>query len=164
MKNFDWTSYTKRIAIKSTLSNMYDAWTKGSELERWFLKKVVFYKPDNSLYEPDKNVVENIQYTWYWYLYNEPMKGRITNVNGKDYIQFTFEGDCLVDVNLEEVDGYVVVTLKHHNIPLDDNSKQYVRLGCSNGWTFYLTNLKSVFEGGIDLRNKNETFPPMINN
>ncbi len=164
MENFNWTSYTKRIAIKSTLSNIYDAWTKGSELERWFLKKVDFYKPDNSLYEQDKNVVENIQYTWYWYLYNEPMKGKITNVNGKDYIQFTFEGDCLVDVNLEEVDGYVVVTLRHHNIPLDDNSKQYVRLGCSNGWTFYLTNLKSIFEGGIDLRNKNEKFPPMINN
>ncbi|AXP81626.1 hypothetical protein CJ739_2553 [Mariniflexile rhizosphaerae] len=164
MKNFNWTSYTKRIAVKSTLSNIYDAWTKGSELERWFLKKVVFYKPDNSLYEPDKNVVENIQYTWYWYLYDEPMKGKITNVNGKNYIQFTFEGDCLVDVNLEEVDGYIVVTLKHHNIPLDDNSKQYVRLGCSNGWTFYLANLKSIFEGGIDLRNKNEKFPPMINN
>lgn len=164
MKNFNWTSYTKRIAVKSTLSNIYDAWTKGSELERWFLKKVDFYKPDHSLYEPDKNVVENIQYTWYWYLYDEPMKGKITNVNGKNYIQFTFEGDCLVDVNLEEVDGYVVVTLKHHNIPLDDNSKQYVRLGCSNGWTFYLANLKSIFEGGIDLRNKNETFPPMINN
>jgi hypothetical protein len=164
MKNFDWTSYTKRIAIESTLSNIYDAWTKGSELERWFLKKVDFYKSDNSLYEPDKNVIENIKYTWYWYLYNEPMKGKITNANGKDYIQFTFEGDCLVDVNLEEVDGYIVVTLKHHNIPLDDNSKQYVRLGCSNGWTFYLTNLKSIFEGGIDLRNKNEKFPPMINN
>lgn len=164
MKNFNWTSYTKRIAIKSTLSNMYDAWTKGSELERWFLKKVDFYKPDNSLYEPGENVVENIQYSWYWYLYDEPMKGKITNANGKNYIQFTFEGDCLVDVNLEEVDGYVVVTLKHHNIPLDDNSKQYVRLGCSNGWTFYLANLKSIFEGGIDLRNKNEKFPPMINN
>lgn len=164
MKNFNWTSYTKRIAVKSTLSNIYDAWTKGSELERWFLKKVVFYKPDHSLYEPDKNVVENIQYIWYWYLYDEPMKGKITNVNGKNYIQFTFEGDCLVDVNLEEVDGYIVVTLRHHNIPLDDNSKQYVRLGCSNGWTFYLANLKSIFEGGIDLRNKNEKFPPMINN
>ncbi|MFI0431249.1 SRPBCC domain-containing protein [Mariniflexile sp. HMF6888] len=164
MENFDWTSYTMRIAIKSALSNIYDAWTKGSELERWFLKKVDFYKPDNSLYEPDKNVVENIQYTWYWYLYNEPMKGKITNANDKNYIQFTFEGDCLVDVNLEEVDGYVIVTLKHHNILLDDNSKQYVRLGCSNGWTFYLANLKSIYEGGIDLRNKNEKFSPMINN
>tara|TARA_R110002020_G_scaffold47905_3_gene136843 strand:- start:2064 stop:2558 length:495 start_codon:yes stop_codon:yes gene_type:complete len=164
MENFDWTSYTKRIAIKSDLSTVYDAWTKANELERWFLKKVEFQKADNSLFERDGNVTENIRYTWYWYLYKEPMKGAITKVNGKDFIQFTFEGNCLVDVNLEEMDGYVMVTLRHHNIPLDDRSKQYVRLGCTNGWTFYLTNLKSILEGGLDLRNKNEKFPPLINN
>ena len=43
MENFDWTSFTKRIAIKSTLSEIYNAWTKASELEKWFLKKVDFY-------------------------------------------------------------------------------------------------------------------------
>jgi hypothetical protein len=26
---------------------------------------------------------------------------------------------------------------------------------CQLGWTFYLANLKSVIEGGVDLRNKN---------
>ncbi|MEQ8477888.1 SRPBCC domain-containing protein [Fulvivirga sp.] len=164
MENFDWTSFTKRIAIKSTLSEMYDAWTKGSELEKWFLKKVKFLEADNSLYDQDKNVKENAQYSWYWYLYNEPMKGKITKANGKDYIQFTFEGECLVDVNLEEVNDYIVITLKHHNIPLDDHSKKYVRLGCTNGWTFYLANLKSIYEGGVDLRNKDEKLPPMVNN
>lgn len=84
MENFDWTSFTKRIAIRSSLSQIYDAWTKASELEKWFLKTV--------------------------------------------------------------------------------SSKQYVCLGCSNGWTFYLTNLKSVYEGGLDLRNKDEKLSAMINN
>ncbi|MHA7058833.1 SRPBCC family protein [Aquimarina sp. M1] len=164
MENFDWTSYTKKIAIKSTLPEIYNAWTKGSELEKWFLKKVEFKKATHCIYDKDENVVENTLYTWYWYLYSEPMKGKITKVNGTDYIQFTFEGECLVDVNLETDNDYTIVTLKHHNIPLDNKSKQYVRLGCTNGWTFYLTNLKSIYEGGIDLRNKNENSLPMINN
>jgi len=164
MENFDWTSFTKRIAVKSSLSEIYDAWTKASELEKWFLEKVNFYNSDKTLFERNVNVFENLHYEWYWYLYDQPMKGMITSVNGKDFIQFTFEGECLVDVNLEEIDGYIVITLRHHNIPLDDNSKQYVRLGCSNGWSFYLTNLKSVYEGGLDLRNKDEKFSPMINN
>ncbi|MFT2008108.1 SRPBCC family protein [Pontibacter sp. 13R65] len=164
MENFDWTSFTKRIAVKSSLSQIYDAWTKASELEKWFLKKVNFYHSDETSIEYNANVLENTHYEWLWYLYDEPMKGRFTSVNGKDYIQFTFEGECLVDVNLEEIDDYVLVTLRHHNIPLDNNSKQYVRLGCSNGWSFYLTNLKSVYEGGLDLRNKDDKFPPMVNN
>jgi hypothetical protein len=164
MENFDWTSFTKRIAVKATLPEIYNAWTKASELEKWFLKKVDFYNLDKTSFEQNANVVENIHYVWYWYLYEEPMEGMITSVNGKDFIQFTFEGECLVDVRLEEIDEYVIVTLRHHNIPLDNNSKQYVRLGCSNGWTFYLTNLKSIYEGGLDLRNKDEKLTPMINN
>ena len=164
MENFDWTSFTKRIAVKSTLSEMYDAWTKASELEKWFLKKVKFYDSDKTPFKQNANVVEGIHYMWFWYLYDEPMKGKITSVNGKDFIQFTFEGECLVDVTLEEIDEYVIVTLWHHNIPVDNNSKQYVRLGCSNGWSFYLTNLKSIYEGGLDLRNKDEKLSAMINN
>lgn len=164
MENFDWTSFTKRIAVKSTLSEIYNAWTKASELEKWFLKKVDFYNLDKTSFEHNATVVENIHYVWYWYSYDEPMEGTIMSVNGKDFIQFTFEGECLVDVRLEDIDEYVIVTLRHHNIPLDNNSKQYVRLGCSNGWTFYLTNLKSIYEGGLDLRNKDEKLPPMINN
>ncbi|WP_057937554.1 SRPBCC family protein [Algoriphagus resistens] len=164
MKNFDWTSFTKRIAVKASLAEIYDAWTKAEELEKWFLKQVDFYSLENTSFDRKANVAKDISYAWYWYLYDEPMKGRITSVNGRDFIQFTFEGECLVDVNLEELNGYVIVTLRHHNIPLDDNSKQYVRLGCSNGWAFYLTNLKSVFEGGLDLRNKDEALPAMINN
>ncbi|MBN3581970.1 SRPBCC domain-containing protein [Algoriphagus aestuarii] len=164
MENFNWTSYTKRIAVKASLPEIYDAWTRADELERWFLKKVYFYNNDKSLFKQQANVTKDIAYEWYWFLYDEPMKGKITSVNGKDFIQFTFEGECLVDVNLEVLDEYVIVTLRHNNIPLDDNSKQYVRLGCSNGWTFYLTNLKSIYEGGLDLRNKDEKLPTMINN
>ncbi|RZK15239.1 MAG: SRPBCC domain-containing protein, partial [Pedobacter sp.] len=54
--------------------------------------------------------------------------------------------------------------LTQKNIPTDENSKRNIRLGCHNGWSFYLINLKSVFEGGLDLRNKDNRFKPMLNN
>jgi hypothetical protein len=107
------------------------------------------------------NAVAGNSYGWFWYLYEDAMKGRITAANGKDFLQFTFEGECLVDM---EDHGYTVVDLTHHNIPTDDNSKKNIRLGCSNGWAFYLVNLKSVYEAGIDLRNKDANLSPMINN
>ena len=163
MKDFDWTSFTKRIAIRSTLNKMYDAWTKADVLESWFLKKVTFIR-DGQPIDPEASVVSNDEYKWVWYLYDDEMAGEIKQANGKDFIQFSFEGSSLVDVNLEQVDDYVVVTLRHYNIPTDDQSKQFVRLGCTNGWTFYLINLKSVFEGQFDLRNKDIKLGPMINN
>ena len=163
MKDFDWTSFTKRIAIKASNKEIYDAWTKTAELEKWFLEKATFYNSDKPL-DPNTNVAAGSVYEWIWYLYEDPMKGKVIQANGKDFLQFTFEGECLVDIKLSEDQGYTIVELKHHNIPTDENSKKFIRLGCSHGWLFYLVNLKSIYEGGIDLRNKDERLPPMINN
>lgn len=164
MDNFDWTSFTKRIAIKSSLSEIYEAWTVAANLEKWFLERVVFHDVGGKLLENTKPVKSGIRYDWYWYLDATPMQGEILSANGKDFIQFTFEGSSLVDVKLSTLDEYVIVELRHHNIPQDDNSKQHIRLGCSSGWAFYMHNLKSVYEGGIDLRNKDAKLGVMINN
>lgn len=164
MENFDWTSFTKRIAIKSSLSEIYEAWTKAANLERWFLERVVFQDFEGTQLEHTEPVKSSTRYDWYWYLDATPMHGEILNANGKDFLQFTFEGVSLVDVKLSSLDEYVIVELRHHHIPQDDQSKQHIRLGCSNGWAFYLHNLKSVYEGGIDLRNKDPKLGVMINN
>ncbi|WP_431244661.1 SRPBCC family protein [Flavobacterium sp. P21] len=126
--------------------------------------KSFFFNDNQEPIGKDQNVSEGFTYDWLWHLYNDSMLGKITTANGKDYLQFTFEGNCLVDIKLSETNDYTIVELRHHNIPTDDYSKQYIRLGCSNGWHFYLTNLKSVYEGGLDLRNKDENLNPMINN
>lgn len=90
--------------------------------------------------------------------------GTFTQANGKNSLQFTFAGQCLVDISLMEQDDFVIVTLTQKNIPTDDHSKKNIRLGCHGGWSFYLVNLKSVYEGGLDLRNKNTDLKPMLNN
>ena len=164
MENFDWTSFTKRIAIKTSLREIYSAWTVASNLEKWFLERVVFQDTDGKLLNSTEQAGNGIHYHWYWYLDVNPMQGKIISANGADFIQFTFEGPSLVDINLSTLDEYVIVELRHHNIPQDNNSKQHIRLGCSNGWAFYLHNLKSVYEGGIDLRNKDPKLGVMINN
>lgn len=164
MKNFDWTSFAKRIAIRSSLAEIYGAWTTGINLEKWFLESVTFRDKQGKLFDHTKSVGSGISYDWFWFLDSTPMHGEILDANGTDFIQFTFEGPSIVDVRLSEFEDYVIVELRHHSIPQDDFSKEHIRLGCSNGWAFYLHNLKSIYEGGIDLRNKDEKLGVMINN
>ncbi|WP_281234632.1 SRPBCC family protein [Flavobacterium gelatinilyticum] len=163
MENFDWTSFTKKIAVKAKLSDIYNAWTTANGLENWFLEKASFFNTDEEL-NKNQNAADGNTYKWFWYLYDEPMLGKITSVNGKDHLQFTFEGSCLVDVKLKETSDYTILELRQHDIPTDDYSKENFRLACSNGWHFYLTNLKSVYEGGLDLRNKDSELDRMLNN
>ena len=164
MKDFDWTQFTKRIAIKAPLEDLYNAWTSSNELEKWFLKKARFFDENNQEISLSEPVSPKMTYLWNWFLYEETEKGEITIANGKDHVQFTFAGSCLVDVTFSREHDHTVVELKQTGIPLDDKSKQFIRLGCSSGWSFYLVNLKSVFEGGLDLRSKDERLRPMVNN
>lgn len=39
----------------------------------------------------------------------------------------------------------------------------FIILAVSVAGTFYLANLKSILEGGVDLRNKNEALKKMLN-
>ncbi|MNF09593.1 hypothetical protein D3C80_2102910 [compost metagenome] len=65
-------------------------------------------------------------------------------------------------MELKQEEGETVVEITQSEIPTDERSKVYYHLGCSEGWTFYLANLKSVAEGGLDLRNKNEKIKRVV--
>lgn len=164
MNNFDWTSFTRKIAIKASITDIYNAWTKPSEIEKWFLETATFYDAEKNKIDKTSFIQKGHSYAWTWYLYDMTEHGNITEANEKDFLQFTFAGECLVDIRLSEQHGYTIVELTQKNIPTDDDSKRNIRLGCHTGWSFFLLNLKSVYEGGLDLRNKNSDLKGMLNN
>jgi len=53
--------------------------------------------------------------------------------------------------------------LTQDQIPTDEQSRYDYHVGCSTGWSFYEGNIKSVLEGGMDLRNKNPGLTNVIN-
>ena len=55
-----------------------------------------------------------------------------------------------------------IVELVQTDIPTDEKGKQNWHIGCKTGWTFYMANLKSMLEGGVDLRNRNEKIQNVI--
>ena len=140
MQNFDWTRFTQRIAVKCDITTMYSAWAKSGELERWFLSNA-----------------------WDWHLYPITEHGKIIEANNKDLLRFSFAEDCEVEIRLTISGDHTIVELTQKNIPTDDRSKEKIRLGCASGWAFYLVNLKSIYEGGLDLRNKTPELKHMLN-
>lgn len=164
MDNFNWETFTRKIAVKANIADLYNAWTVPQEIEKWFLSKAVFNKPTGEQVQRNENIHQNDSYQWSWYLYDVAETGKIIQANGKDLLQFTFAGDCLVEIKLTQHQNDVIVQLTQSNIPTDNKSKRGIRLGCDTGWSFFLVNLKSVYEGGIDLRNKNENLKGMLNN
>lgn len=160
-----WNSFTLRVPIKASIGTLYKAWTTQQGLESWFLRKAAFTQSNGSPRQADSFIQKGDTYHWLWHGYGDETfeKNPVIDANGKDLLQFIFTGNCLVTVHIKEERSEVLCELKQENIPLDSNPETNLVLGCSGGWTFYLANLKSILEGGIDLRNRNENLKRVIN-
>ncbi|MGV3630520.1 MAG: SRPBCC family protein [Bacteroidota bacterium] len=162
MENFDWTAFTRKIAVKADVETLYRAWTRASEVEKWFLSNCQYLDAGAPI-PKSSPVKKGNAYAWQWFLYDLTEEGEITGANGEDHFQFTFAEVCTVDVYLTQLGDHTVVSLTQSGIPTDELSKERIRLGCDAGWSFFLVNLKSVYEGGLDLRNKIPEYHGMLN-
>jgi uncharacterized protein YndB with AHSA1/START domain len=165
MSNFNWSTFTTRISVKASVEKLYWCWATREGMEYWFLRLSEYKKPDDVLRKNNELVQKGDSYKWLWYGWPDDTveKGEILDCNGIDFLKFSFgkAGNCAVIIKEEE--GELLVELVQDQIPDDDQGKQFWHLGCKTGWTFYLANLKSLLEGGIDLRNKNEHLKNVIN-
>ncbi|NOU59458.1 SRPBCC family protein [Marinifilum caeruleilacunae] len=155
MKEIDWTKFVRKIHIKSTIDKVYRCWTTQHKLERWFLKKAEF-TTKNDLPRASKEYIQaGDKYSWQWHNWEGVEQGEIIEANGKDRIVFAF-ADNEVEVILTREKGMTLVSLTQSKIATDEKSKMNNFVGCSNGWTFWMTNLKAYLEHKIILHNKKE--------
>jgi len=165
MKEYDWSQFVTRIPINASTQDLYDAWSTRKGIEHWFLRMSEYKSPDGELRRDDEPVQAGDTYAWRWHGWPDEVeeRGQIIACNGKDYFKFSFgdAGNCTVVI--KEENGQTILELTQSQIPTDEHGKQYWHVGCKTGWTFHLTNMKSIFEGGKDLRNKDETIKNVIN-
>jgi hypothetical protein len=161
----DWTQFKLRINIDHTsIKEVYDCWATQHGLEKWFLRLAEFRSQNGNFRHSGEQLKKGDSYKWLWHGWNDEMEGigAILHANGKDQFSFSFEG-CEVYVKIYTEENCTICELVQSKIASDASGTPSTYLGCSSGWSFFLCNLKSILEGGIDLRNKNENLTNLIN-
>ena len=154
METLRFSSFDKKIFIKSTREALYRAFGTAGGLSSWFLKEAEF-KDGNGVPRGKEELARaNDTYTWKWHNWDGEETGLVTVADGRSLFEFEFTSSKVCISIGTEVDGRVLVHLRQYEIPTDDESKLRIHCGCSNGWTFWLANLKAWIEYGILL---NET-------
>ena len=157
MKEYNWKEFIKRVVVKAPPKAIYDAWTTQQGLESWFLRLAEYKKKDGSARVKNDHIQAGDSYKWLWYGYDDNVveNNQVLSANGWDELSFGFSGGCIVTVKIKQEKGETICELKQQ-MPMDNmKEQQYYFIECGGGWTFYLTNLKSILEGGVDLRNRN---------
>ena len=155
ISNDKWTFFKIVGDYNIDIKTLYDAWSTSQGIEKWFLRTADFHQNAEKL-GPAEQVNAGDTYQWFWHGWDDSVseKGMILEANGIDFIKFTFAGACIVTVSLTIRDEITMITLTQENIPEESDPQKNLFVQCQTGWTFYLTKLKSVIEGGLDLRNK----------
>jgi len=155
MAEHDWTKFTITADFNTDLRSVYKAWTTPAGLESWFLRQADFYTITGRLREKDEAILKEDTYEWQWHGFDDYVqKGVVLEVNEIDFLKFTFTDDTIVSINLRSAHGLTILELVQENIKEEPDPGQNLFVQCQTSWTFYLANLKSILEGGIDLRNK----------
>ena len=151
-----WTSFKVVGDYDTDIRSLYEAWATTEGLEKWFLRKADFFTVPGRRRKLEEFIMKEDTYEWYWHGYNDDNfeKGQILEANGTDFLKFTFSGGSIVSVAMESRNGITLVELTQENIPEESDPSKNLFVQCQIGWTFYMANLKSVIDGGLDLRNK----------
>jgi hypothetical protein len=139
--------------------------TTQQGLETWFLRQATFTKPDGTTRGRELRVQKGDNYQWLWHGWPDEIleKGNVIEINEGKSFAFSFGRAGNVKISLLQEKGQTVVELLQENIPTNAESQVEFHIGCTKGWLFYLTNLKSIVEGGIDLRNRDVELKDVVN-
>lgn len=162
---YDWSKFTQKINVKAPVEDVYSAWITPHHLEQWLVRQAAFKDEKGGLLGMRDIVHKDYTYEWLWYGHpdNHIDKGKVLYANGQNKLQFSFTKGAVVTIDIGEVMGETIVMLTQENIPTDEEGRIAYHIGNLTGWTFYLCNLKSYMEGGIDLRNRNPLFSNVAN-
>ena len=139
-KKYDWSKFVLRIYIKASPARVFQAWTDDKIVTKWFTVKTVI--------EPKKN--GRLYFEW---LAGDKMEARVNSIvkNKKFVFPFGSKGEEVAVTFKKDGQG-CICELRQYNMKTSDTDKWRMHRGCIQGWTFFMTNLKSYLEHGIDLR------------
>ncbi|WP_407524034.1 SRPBCC domain-containing protein [Lacibacter sp. MH-610] len=160
-----WNEFTVRMDVNAPFDKLYAAWATRAGIESWFLRMSEYASAEGVIRAGDEPVQIGDTYKWLWYGWPDETveHGTILDCNGADYFKFSFGKAGICTVRIYKAQGETIVELQQEQIPENEEGKYMWHVGCKTGWTYYLTNLKSVYQHGIDLRNKKEGIGKLLN-
>ncbi len=165
MEEINWGRFVVRIDVNASPKALYAAWATRAGIESWFLRLSEYKAADGTIRAKNEPVQKGDNYKWMWHGWpDETVEyGTILDCNDKDFFRFSFgkAGNCTVRIYKEQ--GETIVEIMQEDIPNDETGKHTWHVGCKTGWTYYLTNLKSVYQAGTDLRNKKDGIGQLLN-
>ncbi len=152
---YDWSRFQVIHYYSVPVERVFEAWATARGLESFLLERASFQNPAGDNRAPDEPTTTGDRYHWEW-RHGHELEGQIYNVVPGRSMAFTF-GDMEAEVRMADVGDRTELILRQWSIPNTDEGRASGHLNCRSCWVFFLANLQSVLEQGVDLRDKDPT-------
>lgn len=157
-----WKRIVWTIHVNAPLESAYAAVATAEGLRGWMPMEAMLTDGEGSELLPGQAATTGDRFRFAWHV-GDAEEGEFLEADGVGRVRYSFGEATEVTVTLEEVDdGTLLVTLEQDHDRGDEMNLKMM-LGYGPGWAFYMTNLKSVLEGGLDLRDFSHETEHMIN-
>lgn len=152
---FKWSEFKLRVNTTAPVEKAFAAVSTPRGLESWFLRSAGIESGGKPRLA-DEPIRKGDEYHFQWHGHPDTLrhKGKFLSNDGKSVVSFTFSQDLPVTISIYRECEETIVELAEVFDPTDEGAAKEHYLGNMKGWIFYLINLKSVLEGGLDLRNR----------
>ena len=149
-ETYDWSRFEIVFYYDVPIERVFRAVSTAGGLASFFIEKATFRDAEDNARADDEPARVGDRYRWDW---RQPfsVEGEVTEVIPNRKVAYTF-GDMRFSISLSEVDGTTELHLVQTDIPDTPDGLVMEHLNCRSCWTFFFTNLKSVLEEGVDLR------------
>ncbi len=156
-------AFTHAIYINAACEKVFSYIATSSGISKWFMGNASYYYGNSSIRLGEAVAEKGDSYLWKWKNKEHELKGIVTASEKDKCFQFTFSPLYIVTIKLStNISGKTLLTLsqKYQESAVKDD---FNYINCCACWVFFLTNLKSVIEHGIDLRETNEDDGILVN-
>jgi len=158
----EYKQFVQIIYVEAPMDTVYASMTTAKGMSGWGSMEVSLTAADGTEVPAGEPALPGTTFRFIWHTGHDET-GEFLEANGSDRLRYSFGNGIEVTITLEEVeDGTVKVKLvQTQDGSAEENLK--ILLGYKEGWGFYLTNMKSVLEGGLDLRDFTHDIEHRIN-
>jgi len=157
----DYRDVRARVYVNAPMDRVYKSWATVAGLERWLTARARMLSPEGRDLGREGPAEEGGRYSW-TRADGTREDGTFVEVDNSMLLRFTFGKDVVVKVQLTLTSKGVLVDV-HQHAQRSDAENLALALAHSSRWTFYLANLKSVLEGGADLRDARPDVEGLVN-
>lgn len=162
-ENFNWKKFVRSVYLPVSPTEAYKLAATPEGITKWFIGKALYTSPGGLVRKYNEPAKTGDTYEWDWGYKDFKVTGKVLDTEENKNFAVTFGKSYRVEIIIEDAGANRTLFKLVQEQMEGEEQDVFNYINCYGCWTFFLNNLRSVTEGGIDLREREFNLDELVN-